>query len=164
MAMTCTVCRHPDVAQIDALLRNGESHRMVATKWHGQLTRHAIDRHAANGHVAAEAPGAETAPNPANGDNDLDSLITHLEAQLKQQPGRADLARELRIAYADRAKMRGPVVVDDGRPTWEEVRAAEAVLMTALEPFVEARKAAADALRAHLASRRDERANTGGEA
>lgn len=152
MALTCTVCASPDLAAIDSLLMGPTSHRQIAVKY--GLTRHAVDRHAGNGHVAGNAVAV-----PLNG-GDLDTLIAHLEAQQQAYPNRTDISRELRIAYAERAKRAGPVVVDDGRPTWQELRDREAFMFAALEPFPDARRALAKALRDELKQRRDERAIT----
>lgn len=83
------------------MLLAGKTHIVVAEAL--AIGRHTVSRHVRNGHVAQPEGGAVAV---AASGGDLDRLIKHLEGQLKKTPGRTEISRELRIAYAERKRHR----------------------------------------------------------
>lgn len=153
----CYVCSHPRAREADRWLIEGRTHVAVAKAL--GLSRQSVNNHVKSGHVAAlqnpPAPPPTQAKPPASRGSTPEDLINAIVASLdaidmsrlplSQQ---MDLARERRLAAEALAKL-----VPAPRPTVVTVKDIdgyadlEALEFAALEPFPEARKALAAALR-----------------
>lgn len=136
---TCSVCNHPAILKIDRYLgQPGMAYARAARRW-PPLSEDALQRHHKN-HVTPTNIGGLTAPQGPNvsARDKLLALIGQLEQQAKMGM-RTDLARELRLAYADLDKL-----ADHSAP--ETVTSAQVEgmdeflkeLAQALRPFPEA--------------------------
>lgn len=155
MPRTCTICTHPNRAEIDAALLEGEPLRTIAARWSvskSALIRHSehIPPHLAKAHEAHEATEAgtllerlralnhetravlEDAKAGGNGELQLKAL-TRLEKQLELE---GKLIGELQS---------GPIVNVTVSPEWLTLRA---VVISALLPYPDAAQAVTRALSA----------------
>jgi hypothetical protein len=160
---TCTACNHPGIVLITKAINDGQSDYKVAGAFglpRGVIQRHRTNRHQGVTQAAAtrgkDLGAARRAdPPPGSGDDlpdlgpdatpreKLQALVSRLEQEVQGLDYlKPDLARELRLAYADLEKMA------DGLPP-AVVRAADVPGLVeflydvhrALQPFPEARRA-----------------------
>lgn len=104
---SCTVCNSPDRDAIDAEVRKGASILSLSRKY--IPSRFAITRHRDSGHVgqALAAAGEDGEP------TDLDALEARVQDVLAraERTGSGNVAvnaaRELRLLYAEKAKLQG---------------------------------------------------------
>lgn len=155
MPRRCTVCDHSARAEIDRALASGaKSNRAVAAQW--QLTPAAVHRHARS-HVASDLRRAREAADVARADSLLDQ-IRSLHARTLRILANAEAAgdattalralREARGGLELLAKLLGElddapsvnVQIDAG---WPALRTA---ILSALEPYPDARRAVAQAI------------------
>ena len=139
MGLPCTVCRLPLAGAIDELLRSGRPARAIAGEF--TISYDALTRHARN-HLSKRVPSPAT---ESTGDP-LDELVAAL--RVRALAGNPSDTREYRLALAAQADVRhaAPPARDlDTAPEWIALRTA---VLRALEPFVDARLAVADALSA----------------
>ena len=152
MARPCSVCTHPQRAEIDLLLATGTPSTQVAERY--GLVDRSVRRHAAN-HLPLVVQEAARADEEARNLDVLTEVkrlygraVTILDGA-DDDPGTALRAiREARETLALVGRLLGEL---DERPVvnvlvsqqWVEVRA---VLLSALSPYPEARAAAASAL------------------
>jgi hypothetical protein len=155
MPRRCTVCDHPARAEIDRASAGGtESNRSVAARL--GLTPAAVHRHA-RAHVATELRRARDAADVARADSLLDE-VRGLQARtlriLASAEAAGDAATALRAVREARgglellAKLLGeldeaPTVNVSVNAGWPALRTA---LLSALEPFPEARRAVVQAI------------------
>jgi hypothetical protein len=111
MANACTICRSEALEQVEELLRSGESGRSVARLT--GLSRSAVARHVAAGHVARFAP-APADPNPRAADV-LERVRASYEASLaamhrarKQAPMPTVLSAEAGVRSSLALLLRAP--------------------------------------------------------
>lgn len=107
MSTNCTVCNHEYAAEIDVGIRAGTA--ILALQRQYGPSRHAITRHRDAGHVSATLSAAGE-----GGDaTDLDALESRVLGVLTraEKTGSGNVAvnasRELRLLYAERAKLQG---------------------------------------------------------
>jgi hypothetical protein len=150
----CTVCAHPDRAEIDEALVGGASNRSVASLY--DVSEAAVRRHKAN-HLPAKLVMAQAAEEVAQADDLLAQMqdlqrrtLAILEAAESTNQHRTALSaiREARGNLELLAKLLGelderPVVNLNLSPEWLELRA---VIVAALEPHPEALRAVVGAL------------------
>ena len=153
MPRVCTVCTHAEREAIDRALVEGAAFPAIAALY--RVTADAVGRHKA-GHLSATLAQAQQAQEAARG-NDLLARLEGLTADARRIQRKAEAAGEYRTALAGirelvrivevLAELRGEL---DRRPVnivvmpeWAAVRSA---LLTALQPFPEARSAVAGAL------------------
>ena len=154
MPRTCTICTHPDRAAIDVALLDGAPFRHIAARYRvstGALQRHRLD------HLPASLTKAAGVAEEATATGLLARLRT-LNAEtadvLKQAKCSADHALRLKaIARAEKQiELEGRLLgeLHEGAtvnvllaPEWLVVRS---VLLAALAPYPEARRAVADRL------------------
>ncbi len=155
MPMACSICVHPDRAEIDAAIVRRESLRAMARQW--GVSKDALRRHHDGGHVAKELAKAQEAREVAQADDllhDVRVLRGKAVALLIKAEHAGDLrtalagVREARACVELLAKLAGelderPVVNVLVAPEWLGVRAA---LLEALAPYPEARAAVSDRL------------------
>ena len=154
MPRSCTVCEHPEREAIDEALVGGASNRSVASLY--DISEAAARRHKAN-HLPARLVMAKAVEEVAQADDLLGQVkdlqartLAVLEAAEETRQHRTALAaiREARSNLELLAKLLGEL---DERPTvnllispeWLELRA---VIVTALEPYSDARGAVLKAL------------------
>lgn len=156
----CQVCLHRDLAVLEERLHSGEPHARVARTF--GVSRWSVDRH-----VREHLPPAPKAVEPVITGHvveleDLDGRLVRLEAVLTNAMDQAvrsgktanlvAAGREVRQTLMDLARLRGQLA--DARPVvvnvWAmpEVRELATRLLVALQPWPEARLAAAEALQA----------------
>lgn len=157
----CPICNHDQAANINAGINGGQSQRSIAKLWQlniRTIKKHVNDRHAGVTTLAAGKPteepteSVEATPEPTP-EGRLKGLILRLEADMQAQSGpvRPELARELRMAYTELAK------ISHATPDAVKITDVEGLpellkdLFLALEPFPEARTAMADVLRTRMA-------------
>jgi hypothetical protein len=151
----CTVCTHPDRAEIDQALVAGESSYSLAARY-SSLSRAAIQRHGDN-HLPAKLVMAQAAEEVAQADTLLEQ-VRNLQRRALDILDKAEEAGELRTALGAIREARGnlellakllgelderPVVNLSVSPEWLELRA---VIVTALGPHPEALRAVVGAL------------------
>ena len=163
MTRTCTVCNHKDIEEINRRLINKEAYRDIAGQY--KLSKSAVERHF-NGNPSKKEPGhiAEL----LSKSNDIkeivsaDSLLLKLQEEAVFVRDMRDSANEggdieLALKAVDRAlkcidlyaKVSGliqeqPTVVNIAlNAEWISLRTT---IITALEPFPDARQAVIDAL------------------
>ncbi len=160
MAMTCTVCRHPARAAIDAALVADEPVRAVASRYVTQsgrpLGHMALYRHK-DECLPATLVKAQEAAEVANADTLLAQVRT-LQARALGILDTAEGTGQLMAALAAIREARGclellgklmgelderPVVNVLVSPEWHQVRG---VLLSTLQPYPDARAAVAGAL------------------
>jgi hypothetical protein len=149
MPRTCTVCAHPDRADIDAALVRGESSYALADRY-SSLSRPAIQRHSEN-HLPATLVKASEAEEIAHADN-LMTRLDELTQEAQRIGSKAENAGDFRTALSGvrelvrivelQAKMIGelderPTVNLHLQPEWIELRA---VIVESLEPHPVARE------------------------
>ena len=154
MPRSCTVCAHPRREGIDRALVGGASNRSVASLY--DVSEAAVRRHKAN-HLPAKLVLAQAAEEVARADDllgQVQDLQAHTLAILEAAEGKKQhrtalsAIREARSNLELLAKLLGelderPVVNLNLSPEWLELRA---VIVTALEPYSEARGAVLRAL------------------
>ncbi len=172
MPRTCTACRHPDRAEIDAGLVRGEPYRRIAALC--GVSADAVNRHKA--HIPPHLAHAQQAAEVVAADDLLAQvqalkaralgILDRAERGVEQVIGRGGTARvvtapDLRTATAAIREARGCLELLaklvgelDERPTANvlvtspEWLATQHALLDALRPFPEARVAVVAALRA----------------
>jgi hypothetical protein len=153
---SCTVCTHPDRAEIDEALVGGEPVRQLASRY-GTVGRMALQRHKAE-HLPAKLLMAQAAEEVAQADTLL-GQVRDLQERALAILDQAEEAGELRTALGAIREARGnlellakllgelderPVVNLNLSPEWLEMRTA---IVIALEPYSEARDAVLKAIR-----------------
>lgn len=155
MPRRCTVCAHPEAEAINKALVSGEPYRSVANRYES-LSQAAVQRHQEN-HLPTTLAKAKEAGEVAHADDLLAQVrdlqartLAILEAAEETSQHRTALAaiREARSNLELLAKLLGEL---DDRPQinllisaeWIELRA---VIVGALEPHPEARRAVLRAL------------------
>jgi hypothetical protein len=153
MAMTCRVCVHGDRERIDAELLRGVPTRTIGDQYgpsHQSLLRHRqhVAEHVALAHDAREIAGADT----------LLAKVADLERQARRLLDKSERQGKLGVSVAALRELRGivellarvtgeletGVVVNVlASPEWSGVQRR---LLVALEPFPDAKVAAARAL------------------
>lgn len=78
MAQECSICTHPRRAEIDQAIARGDAHRAIAREF--GVSRHALDRHKKNGHIAQQIAKAAEAKEIAEAKTLLDE-VTSLKAR-----------------------------------------------------------------------------------
>lgn len=157
MVQVCTVCTHPDKAQIDKALISGESCPKIAARY-STLGRMALQRHKDN-HLPAALRVAAEQENPGHAIDVVKQLKAINQASLQVlQEARAMRDHDIQLKAIDRlhkqielqAKLLGEL--DDRsqvnilvNPQWVSIRAQ---VLDALVPYPEARIAVADRLMA----------------
>lgn len=156
----CTVCGSPFRAKVNSEINRGLSQRGIAHRY--GLHKDAIRRHTNSRHPGVrvesdealvppdgeETGGEERRAEPQKTPRQkLEALIASMEQQKVGGMMRVEVARELRIAYSELAKM-----TDGDRPKAESYRDLEGwaelerALYRALEPYPEATRAVSKAL------------------
>ena len=156
MPRRCTVCMHEDRDSIDKALVRGQSYRTIATQY--ALSTSAVNRHA-HAHLPETLTKAHEIKESAHADaltDRIERLITQSERLLEygqsEKQGRDWAAglRELRKSFELLARVSGEL---DERPQinliateqWIELRT---VILQALVPYPDAKKAIVEALNA----------------
>ena len=155
MPRSCSVCSHTKVEEINKALVLGESAAEIAGRYR-TIGERALRRHRSN-HLPATLAKAHEAEEVAQADDLLDQ-VRDLHARTFDVLDKAEVAGELRTALSAIREARGnlellakllgelderPVVNLNLSPQWLELRA---VIVTALEPYSEARGAVLRAL------------------
>jgi hypothetical protein len=155
MTRVCTVCSHPERAEIDRQLLSGASYRKIAEQFH--VTAQAQLRHKAD-HLLAELVKAKQAEDVSRATDLLamattrDKLALALLAKAERTGDLKTAVQALRVSLVSLellARLRGELNEQQNTinilvaPEWLSTRAA---LMRALEPYVEARIAVSAAL------------------
>ena len=148
MPRTCTVCSHPAREAIDEALVEGVAFPALAAKY--GVSKDALSRHKAK-HLPAKLVMARAAEEVAQADSLLDQ-VRDLQARAHRILDKAEDAGDLRTALGAIREVRGnlellarllgelneqPVVNLNLSPEWLELRA---VVVTALEPYPEAKE------------------------
>jgi hypothetical protein len=155
MPRRCTVCAHPKVEAIDMALVAGEPYRSVANRYES-LSQASVQRHSEN-HLPATLAQAKGAEMIAHADDLLEQVrdlqvrtFAILEAAEASEQHRTALSaiREARGNLELLAKLLGelderPVTNILISPEWLELRT---VIVTALEPYSDARESVVRAL------------------
>jgi hypothetical protein len=151
----CTVCAHPDKAEIDEALVAGISSAELAGRYR-TVGERAIRRHRTN-HLPEKLAKAHEAQEVAQADTLLEQ-VRDLQERALDILGKAEEAGELRTALGAIREARGnlellakllgelderPVVNLSVSPEWLELRT---VIVAALEPYSEARESVLRAL------------------
>lgn len=154
MAMTCTICRHPEREAIDRAIVDGVTLRHIASRF--GVGYKAVQRH--KDHVIAEvvqAHNAETLFNREALAARIIRLCEHTDTTLRLTDApdtsiqdRCTAGREVRGNLTLIAKIAGeiqtaPTVNIIQSPEWMQV---QTVILQALAPYPDARIAVADAL------------------
>lgn len=158
MAAACSVCEHPDIAEIDAALAAGTGRRAVAQRFgvgEASVQRHR-SAHLSPALVAAVAEEAEHARHRSLLDRieDLVETVEGVMASAKEEGRSAPIlaaARELRAGLELLGKATGELKPDGAvtvvniatNPEWLALRTA---ILTALNGYPEARIALAEAI------------------
>jgi len=155
MPRNCTVCTHPNKADIDEALVAGVSSAEIAGRYR-TIGERAIRRHRTN-HVPETLAKAHEAEEVAQADTLLEQ-VRDLQERALDILDKAEEAGELRTALGAIREARGNLELLakllgelDERPTvnvllspeWLELRA---VIVTALEPYAQARESVLRAL------------------
>jgi len=156
MPRVCTICSHPQRAEIDAAAIAGASYRTIAHQF--TVSRDALMRHKAD-HLLAELVKAKQAEDVSRA-TDLLAMATTRDKLALALLSRAERAGDLKTAVSALrvslvslellARLRGELNEQTTvnilvAPEWLVTRAA---LLAALEPYVEARIAVSAALMA----------------
>jgi len=104
MAQECSICTHSRRAEIDQAIARGDAHRAIAREF--GVSRHALDRHKKNGHIAQQIAKAAEAKEIAQAENLL-SKITTLQETADRILDQAERAGDLRAACAAIREVRG---------------------------------------------------------
>ncbi len=151
MGRKCSICQHPKVYEINQAIIAGDPYRDIAQKY--GVSKDALYRHARS-HLPKTLSKAYQARESAQGD-DLLKRAKEYEDKAVQLLKKAEQAedfstalrgvREARASLELLAKMRGELeqagnitVNIDNHPQWIEIKA---VMLTALEPYPEAKAA-----------------------
>ena len=94
MAQKCSICTHPRRAEIDQAIARGDAHRAIARQF--GVSRHALDRHKKNGHIAQQIAKAAEAKEIAQAENLLSKITTLQET--------ADRSEERRVGKECRSR------------------------------------------------------------
>lgn len=78
MAQECSICTHSRRAEIDQAIARGDAHRAIAREF--GVSRHALDRHKKNGHIAQQIAKAAEAKEIAQAETLIDE-VTALKAR-----------------------------------------------------------------------------------
>jgi hypothetical protein len=122
VALTCSVCLHPDHETADAQLRVKASYRSVAKRY--GLSRDAVRRHVISGHVPPEpVEESTTTPDPTGPYNPIDALRADLALVNGMDPATMSataamaLFAERRRLNVELARLDPPVVSPPETPT-----------------------------------------------
>ena len=147
MPQTCSICTHPERDAIDAELLSGTANRRIATQY--SLSEAAVRRHRKS-HLPAELIQAQEAQAVAQADDLLAQVVSLKDKALKIL-GQAETEGDLRTALAAIRETRSTLellarLLGELReqttvnvlvsPEWVQLRTT---ILTALEPFTEAR-------------------------
>lgn len=164
-ANLCSVCNHPKVREIDALLLAGIQLTVIARRFgfkrqSGELKIDNLSRHRSKGHIIPVHHPPESAAPPVDEEGEVEvpttavgglkALIQKLEkiqrGELSPSPA-AQISRELRLTYESLAKIQGPEEPPEVNladvPEWIELRER---IMAALAPWPDAKKAVLEAV------------------
>jgi DNA-binding transcriptional ArsR family regulator len=156
MTMVCTVCRHEDRYQIDGLLADrSASYRDIARRF--SLSKDAVSRHVANGHLSELVALAADAERAACADTLLDRIEALQrrteEALTKAEEGDnpfatfrgiSEMRRNLElIGEVTKELNRTPTLNLSMNPEYIAVRTA---IVQAVEPYPEVREAISQAM------------------
>lgn len=154
MAMKCSICTHPERADIDKALISGQSNRSIAAQYNLSVT--SVRRHKA-AHLPEHLAKAKEAEQVTKAD-DLISDLQYLRQMAVDFLEQAKAEQDMRAAaplissavkvIETLAEVRGElnrqaVINVTLSPVWVETRT---VILTALQPYPEARQAVALAL------------------
>lgn len=103
----CSVCAHPDVAEIDTDLAGAVAQRVVATRY--SLSRSAVNRHA-QAHLPSSLVTVTTDALPASG-----TLLERLEGLAAEVEGYMLMARQAKSIHA------GLACIKEARSTLHEI-------------------------------------------
>lgn len=151
MPRTCTICQHPQRAEIDAAAIAGTPYRSIAKQFHAGPA--AVLRHNSE-HLLAELVKAKQAEDVSRA-TDLLEMATERDKKALDLMGKAEAAQDLKtagqmlrislVSLELLARLRGELNEQQNTtvnillaPEWLATRAA---LLAALEPYVEARLA-----------------------
>lgn len=154
MSRQCTICTHPDVNEINQMLISEKSLLQISKKY--AISYSSLKRHYEN-HITRDMTRSVHAEKVANADSLLQKLIEYEnDAKRYRDMAEKDGDIELALRAVDRAlkcveigsKIRGLIQEQTQvnilvNPQWIELRST---IITALEPFPEARRAIIDAL------------------
>ena len=153
MPQTCSICIHDDREAIDRALVAGGTLREIAGRY--GVSKSALDRH--RDHIPPTVAKAREAEEVAEADRLL-NVVRHLLGTALTTITQAEKAGELRTKLAairearETAKLllevygelqTAPTITIINTPEWVEIRA---VIVSALDPYPDARQAVADAL------------------
>ncbi len=156
MPRVCTICSHPERAEIDAAAIAGTSNRVIARQFH--VGHDAVLRHKSE-HLLPELVKAKQAEEVSRA-TDLLEMATERDAKALDLLAKAEAASDLKtagqmlrislVSLELLARLRGELNEQQTTtinlwlaPEWLNVQAA---LLAALAPYAEARAAAAAAL------------------
>jgi transposase-like protein len=91
MAQECSICTHSRRAEIDQAIARGDAHRAIAREF--GVSRHALDRHKKNGHIAQQIAKAEEKRKIADADKLLgivEGLLSECLRTIKEARGDPD--------------------------------------------------------------------------
>jgi hypothetical protein len=150
---SCNVCRHARLAEADAALAARRTDASVARLL--GLKKDAVRRHRLN-HLAVAPPetraaSTDPAASAAAVLRDAMNGLRGIDTTTMSGPAKTAHMDALRRAAESLSRVEEPSPPsDDGRPTWEALRAMWAEMFLALEPFPEARMALAKVMRAKI--------------
>ncbi len=146
----CSICARPDITRLNEMLAEpGRSERGIAAEL--GISRASLQRHAARHLPSRAISGQPSQIEPlAPGADPIEELVSSL--RVRALAGDPTAMREYRLSLTAQsqvrlAEARPRRVVDE--PEWIRLRSA---ILAALQPFPEARRALADAVRALAAS------------
>jgi hypothetical protein len=155
MPQTCTICRHAEREAIDAALLTAEPLRIIAARFGTSAT--ALHRHKA-AHLPTRLALAQGAQEAAHGD-DLLAQVRELQGKALAILAKAEAAGQLNVALQGVREARGCLELlarllgelQEAAPTvnvlvMPEYLATRTRLLLALEPYPDARLAAAAAM------------------
>lgn len=97
MAQLCSICTHPQRAEIDQAIVSGDPNRRIAAQY--GVSENAIRRHKKNGHIEQQLVKAEESKEIATADQLLADLVSAKE-RLEDLGQRAETAGDLKAAIA----------------------------------------------------------------
>lgn len=154
MGQKCTVCAHPEVAEINKALLSGQSNLSVASKYNLSVT--SVRRHKA-AHLPEHLAKAQAAEQVTKADDLISDLqylrqvaVDFLEQAKAEQDMRAaaplisSAVKVIETLAEVRGELNRQAVINvTMSPVWVETRT---VILTALQPYPEARRAVTLAL------------------
>ncbi len=155
MGRQCTVCAHKDLEEINRLLLCSDSYRAIARQF--GLSKDSLARHKES-HMPELLLKSQDVKETLQADNLLDQIV-YYESEARRFKGLAESQGDLELALkaVDRAlkcldlfaKARGiindqPQITIINNPEWVELRT---LIITALDPFPDAKGAVVDAIR-----------------